>query len=388
MPATVSIDRPPGPVTRALVIGVGRYPALPNGGGPQMARPEGMRQLESPPVSARAFARWLLEGYASPSRPLASVHLLISEATPQDFTYTYDGVGQVAQPQSADLATVRQAIREWRDLSTDVDDLMLFYFCGHGIANAAVTSLLMSDFGTVPTAPLDGALNFTGFRLGMESCTARDQCFFIDACRLGSTLLQRNNNYGGDPVLHGLLEPNPGGRARIGPLFYSTLAGESAYGRPGQSSVFTEALLEALSGCAASDNNGVDWIVRTGQLQEALQFLVEDAIRTNRWEVIQQPIVEAMQTVELNTLTQQPLVPVLVNVTPDLAHAEAVLRYDNGNGFQAQRPADPLPWSLRLPMGVYNFHADYPSARFTSRSLTNSWVRPPYQTRTLPAEPA
>lgn len=385
MPPTVSFNIKPGPATRALVIGVGHYPALPGGGGPQLARPEGLRQLRSPPVSARAFARWLVEHYDSPTRPLASVHLLISEDAPQPFEYTTGGQPQVAQAQPADIATVRQAIREWQALSTDVGDLMLFYFCGHGIANPAKAALLMSDFGTVPAAPLDGALDYTGFRLGMESCMARDQCFFVDACRLGSTLLERNNFYAGDPVLHATLDPVPGGRPRIGPQFFSTLAGEAAYGRPGLPSVFTAALLEALGGCGAVDDNGVDWIVKTGQLQTALEFLVEDAIRTNGWEMSQQPIVDAMQNVVLNRLAQHPVVPVLVNVDPDDAHAEAVLRYDDGNGLQAQRAADPMPWSVRLSVGTYSFHADFASARFRNVSIANSLIRPPFQTRTLKA---
>ena len=98
MPATVSFHTRPGAVTRALVIGVGHYPSLPGGGGPEMTRPEGLRQLQSPPVSARAFARWLIEHYDAPARPLASVHVLISETAPQPLEYTRDGQVQVAQP--------------------------------------------------------------------------------------------------------------------------------------------------------------------------------------------------------------------------------------------------------------------------------------------------
>lgn len=382
---TVYLNAQPGPVTRALVIGVGHYPSLPGGGGRQMTKPEGLRQLQSPPVSARAFARWLIENYHSPSRPLASVQLLISEAAPQDFAYIREGKEEVVPAQMANIATVRQAIRDWQALSTDLGDLMLFYFCGHGIANAAKAALLMSDFGSVPAAPLDGALDFTGFRLGMESCIARDQCFFVDACRLGSTLLQRNYNYAGDPVLHATLDPIPGGKPRIGPQFFSTLAGEAAYGRPGKPSVFTDALLEALSGCGAVDENGVDWIVKTGQLQSALEFLIHDAIRTNGWEMAQQPIVDAMQNVVLNTLSRQPMVPVLLNVDPDIAHHEAELRYDNGVDLRDQRAAHPMPWSVRLPAGMYSFHADFASARYGNVSLPNSLVRPPFQTRTLKA---
>lgn len=384
MPPAVYSNPQPGAATRVLVIGVGHYPALPGGGGTPMTRPEGMRQLQSPPISAREFARWMIENYHSDQRPLASVQLLLSEATPQVFSYTRDGQQHTAGPQPADIATVRIAIREWQALSTELNDLMLFYFCGHGIANPAKVALLMSDFGTVAAAPLDGALDFTGFRLGMEDCMARNQCFFVDACRLGSTLLQRNS-YAGDPVLNATMAPNPGGLPRIGPQFFSTLAGEAAYGRAGKPSVFTEALIEALAGPGAGDENGVDWVVKTGRLQTALEFLIEDAIRVNGWSVTQQPIVDAMQDVVLNTLPREPVVPVLVSVDPESAHAEAVLRCEDRSGAQHQRAADTKPWSLRLPMGSYNFYADFASARYGNVSIANSLVRPPFALRTLKA---
>lgn len=384
MPTTVYSASQSGAATRALVIGVGHYPALPGGGGPPMARPEGMSQLQSPPFSARAFARWMIEDYHSPSRPLASVHLLVSEPTAQDFSYTKDGKSHTAVPLPADIATVRNAIRQWQAMSTSLDDLMVFYFCGHGISNPAKTALLMSDFGSVAAAPLDGALDFTGFKLGMEDTTARNQCFFIDACRLGSTLLQRNN-YAGDPVLHAHLMGNPGDLPRIGPQFFSTLAGEAAYGRPGHASVFTEALIDALSGPAASRVNGEDWVVNTGQLQTALGFLIKESIRANGWAVDQQPIVDAMQELALNNLKEDPKVPVLVNVDPGDAHAEALLRYKGKNGLQDQRDADPAPWSLRLPVGEYSFYADFESARYGNAAITDTYISPPYQERKLKA---
>lgn len=379
MPLEVFSSPQPGAATRALVIGVGHYPALPDGGGPQFVRPEGMRQLQSPPVSAREFARWLIENYQSNDRPLASVRLLISEPSDSGFQYSVAGQATAADPQQADFATVRTAIREWQASSTHPDDLMLFYFCGHGIADGANVALLMSDFGLDPQAPLDGALDFRRFRVGMEDCVARHQCFFVDACRVRSTLLQRND-YAGHPVLNATLAPNPGGRVRIGPVFFSTLAGEPAHGRLGKPSVFTEALLEALAGPGAGDEDG-DWTVKTTRLHAALEFLVRESIRENGWDVSQQPIADAMQELVLNTV-QQPVVPVLLSVDPDDAHAEAILRYD-GNGANDQRAAMPNPWSLRLPVGMYNFHADFASARFPNISSANQWVRPPYLRKVL-----
>lgn len=377
----VYVSPQPGAATRALIIGVGHYPALPDGGGPQFVRPEGMRQLLSPPISARRFAQWLIENYQSKNRPLSSVQLLLSETVPGDFEYTVAGQSKSVTPHTADFATVRLAIRQWQASSTHPDDLMLFYFCGHGIADGANVALLMSDFGLDPQSPLDGALDFRRFRVGMEDCVARQQCFFVDACRSRSTLLQRND-YAGHPVLNASLAANPGGRVRIGPVFFSTLAGEPAHGRPGKPSVFTEALLEALNGPGAGDEDG-DWTVKTTRLHAAIEFLIRESIRENGWEVSQQPIAEAMQELVLNTVIK-PIVPVLLSVDPYDAHAEALLRYD-GDGTNEQRAAMENIWSLRLPVGVYNFHADFASTRFNNISAANQWVRPPYLRKVLKA---
>jgi len=282
------------------------------------------------------------------------------------------------------MAGVRAAILEWEQESQHVDDLMLFYFCGHGIANPASMALLLSDFGRQRRSPFSGALDFFGFRAGMEDCTARQQCYFIDACRLNSTLLKQDA-YAGDSVIQPSLVAAPGGRMRVGPTFYSTLAGDGSYGQQGQPSVFTGALLESLAGLAAGEEDGQDWTVKTCRLQTSLQFLMDESIRINHWDVLQQPIVDNLQDLQLNTLTQLPPVPVVVTVDPVNAHDEAELRYDDGDGNEDHRPADTAPWSLRLPMGRYSFHAEFASGRYDSVSMHNQDIRPPYQHRRLKA---
>jgi len=128
-----------GAATRALVIGVGHYPSLPGGDGHQMKKPEGLQQLQSPPVSAREFARWLIANYQSVDRPLATVQLHISEKDATSFIYEVDRVVHERQPQLADMATVKAAIRHWYTLGNEnPDDLMLFYFGGHGLCEGAL----------------------------------------------------------------------------------------------------------------------------------------------------------------------------------------------------------------------------------------------------------
>jgi hypothetical protein len=77
MGATVYSRRFNGAATHAIVIGVGHYPHLPGGKGrPKFRAHGGMGQLKSPPESARVIARWLIENYAHPDKPLATVSLL------------------------------------------------------------------------------------------------------------------------------------------------------------------------------------------------------------------------------------------------------------------------------------------------------------------------
>ena len=383
---TVYSQAVPGAATRALLIGVGHYPALPDGGGPQMAKPEGLKQLQSPPVSARAFARWLIEHYQSDARPLATVQLLLSEAVPAPFEYQKDGATVQVAAQPADIATVKQAIRDWHELGNrNPDDLLLFYFCGHGVSEGALTSLLMSDFGSVPLAPMEGALDFRRFHLAMEDCLARHQCYFVDACRVPSSLLRRYD-VAGDAVLQPGALPNPGGRARLGPKFMSTLPGEASHARPGQPSLFTGALLEALNGAGAGDEDGGDWIVKTNRLHAALEYLVKEIIEENGWDVGQQTITDGMQDLPLNTL-DCPVVPVSLAVEPHAAHLEATLGCQDGNGLQLERAAEAKPWNFRVPVGVYSFQANFISPQYAPVVMPNQFVRPPYLRRILKVAP-
>jgi hypothetical protein len=386
MPPTVFSGQVPGAATRALIIGVGHYPSLPGGGGPHMQKPEGLKQLESPPVSAREFAQWLIKNYRSDARPLATVQLLLSEKQPATFEYQVDGAPVVANPQPADMATVKQAIRDWYELGNhNPDDLMLFYFCGHGVSEGALTALLMSDFGAVPLAPMEGALDLRRFHMGMEDCLARHQCYFIDACRLPSTLLRRFD-HAGDPVLQPGAQPNPDGRARLGPKFMSTLPGESSHGQPGKPSLFTGALLEALNGAGAGDEDGGDWIVKTNRLHAAMEYLVKEIIDEKGWDVGQQTITDGMQDLPLNTL-ERPVVPVSLTVDPQQAHDEATWQCTDGNSINLQRQADPKPWNLRVPVGSYRFQADFVSPQYAQVIKTET-VRPPFVRRRLKVVPA
>src|SRR5256885_3452123 len=187
-----------------------------------------MEQLTSPPASARAFATWLLTTYDNPRVPLASLDLLLSDAKSQ----------LVGPPdrevQTATFANVSQAIKDWAKRSASPDDLLLFFFSGHGISAAVQTTLLCEDFGSDPLAPLSHAIDFTKLHMGLDQIAARRQCFFVDACRVATTTVLETFDYYGQPVIDPKAQHSV--HARQAPVFQSTLAGQSAYGRKGQQS--------------------------------------------------------------------------------------------------------------------------------------------------------
>ena len=168
--ATSMTQLVPQPLTRgthALVIGVGEYPWLDGGKQPRFAHFEGMGQLSSPPVSARAFAEWLLSptGYHNPACPLASLDLLVSDASTDQFA---PPGGTSTTIQRARFADVAAAITAWFQRGDHADDLLLFFYCGHGVARGLNMTLLPEDYGSLQTPPqmsLNVAIDFDGLYL-------------------------------------------------------------------------------------------------------------------------------------------------------------------------------------------------------------------------------
>jgi len=382
--ATVFSRKVNGAATHALVIGVGHYPHLPGGvAKKKFPNPEGMGQLSSPPESARAVAQWLIENYVSPGRPLASVALLTSEKAPKQFKFQPPGqAAKSVATTMASMADIESAILDWHKLgNANPDNLILFYFCGHGIAAGFDLSLLMSDFGQQPQAPLDGALDFRKFHANMDECSARHQCYFIDACRTGSELLRKNQGYAGKPVIQWTgTGTNPNGQTRRGPVFFSTLADTKAYSRPGKVSLFTDALLETLAGAGSGDETGT-WEVKTARVAEALEYLMRQASEALRMPQAQIPSQDSFAQVPLNTLVM-PSIPVWVRVEPPLVQALATLRCQGG-AINAKRAPKKEPWRLTVTPGKYSFYADFKSTNMKATPYVDEIVHPPFWAKPL-----
>ena len=362
-----------GPATHAMVIGVGPYAHLPGGDGVLFPDHEGMGQLTSPPHSARAFANWLMRDYRNPAKPLASLELLVSDTQGNEFMLPN---GDVKQIERAILPRVDSAVLDWKDRGDrSPDHLMIFFFCGHGIAGGPITTLLLEDFGERPDRPLKQAIDFNGFYHGMDKCTARQQCYFVDACRVASPTLIEAYDYAGDPIIYGSTQPSGKRRA---PVYYSTVVGSRAYGRTGAPSVFTEVLLRAFDGAGSDDVDG-DWRVDTQMLNRGISYLLEREIGETAGLEQVSPV-DGLTRFTLHYLDRRPVVPVTVGCKPTEVNDAAVLSYcyKDGSNEVERLPPQSSDWNIDIEEGTYCFSAKV-QGRTYRRNNEGIGVRPPFR---------
>jgi Caspase domain len=371
-----------GPGTHAIVIGVGAYPHLNGGTDALTSDHDGMGQLSSPPISARKVASWLIESFANPEKPLSTVALLLSEATVEKFENPKTHVAYDVEPATADAAS--EAIRAWKVLGdTDSRNLMLFYFCGHGITEGTDTALLLADFGSDPNKALDGALDFRRLYSGLKRCRATEQCFFIDACRDRSHMLADADGFAGQVVIQpGLRDPS--WERVFAPVFYASFKGAKAYGQPGEASLYSQALLKGLAGWGADDDSGDGrWRVTTWKLGEALENAM---IRKSReFDRYLPSAMDAPNKIYLHQLPNEPIVPAYVKAEPPLNSIfEAALTYGVSGG--AMIPAAPGgrcvdDWEIEASVGNYDIVASFPTGdRGEAKNIS---IRPPFRSITV-----
>jgi hypothetical protein len=369
-----------GPATHAIVIGLDAYPHLLGGVGELSDDHDGMKQLSSPGVSAREICEWLITKLHDPNKPLATVALLLGQSTQDRFKNPKNGKSQTVQ--AATMENVERALLQWKARGDeDAENRLIFFFCGHGIAQGTDTSLLLADYGQKPDNPLDGAIDFRLFHLGMHRCAARQQCYFVDACRASSDTLIEALGYAGRPIV---MPQGIGRDLREAPVFYSTVAGQDAYGREGKLSPFTDALIRSLNGAGSDDNEG-DWRVSTTRLKEATDYFVKQITDVDGHQA-QVPATGNLTTFFIHYLDAGPEVPVFVGCRPEAATAEAELicRFDGAE--RARRAPASKEWELTLPVGTYEFVAEFAAGSHT-QVIAEKYVRPVYRRIPLDVTP-
>lgn len=367
---TLILNQPVASGAHALVIGIGDYPWLPGGSKPTFAKHGGMGQLSSAPISARELARWFLEEYDNPAYPRASLDLLISDAAGNQFKNT--------PVDRATFANIEAAVLDWYQRGeASPDNLLILFYCGHGLGKGKQTILLAEDFGSLnDTQSLKRAIDFDQLYLGMDQCAARQQCFFVDACRVGTPFALNTLTYFGDPLIPpgAKVSPTP----RSAPVFYSAVPGSTAYGRPGKTSFFTEALLNAFRGAGADDATG-NWIVSTGGgLHDGIyRYLQRSVSRTaakgqlSLTDGISAPF-------NFHHLPGDPVVPVEVTCSPDSHNSSGALKVSGGGSLLTPPAPAQGPWDLDLPYGRYRFEVGLPAPVGPLNAVERE-VRPPYR---------
>lgn len=355
------------PGTHAFIVGVSNYKFLPGSNDPTNPATFDLRKLTSPATSAYTFYKWLASEATRLARPLATCHLLLA---PSD-------VERAAQPEMAPYsgATVGAFIREirqWRRLCSENRGAQaIFYFCGHGVqSNDRDAVLLLEDFGDPNAAPENGCVRFGNIFEGMAphmiagqddfSDIAREQIYFVDACRENPALLAGLRTFQGTTVFSSAL---PGEDNRNAPIFFSTTPGDKAYGQSGNVSVFTAALLDALQkacdGQDVDDTGAVIWPVRIQFLHKVVKHLLtRSGAQSQRIGNLQGLVGDAT----LHFLSQAPQIDAEVDIGPADVVQDALIEIDalpSGPCVwtTSAQPRPTYPYKLNMPFGFYRIRA-------------------------------
>jgi hypothetical protein len=367
-----------GPGTHALVIGVGSYDHLLNGNRTLLDNPFGLKQLGSPPLSAAAFADWLINGLSNEDAPLASVEVVISAPVP---IVIKTRAGDRVEIEPATMANIRSAADRWfARANTHDENVAVFYHCGHGLESSDL-ALLAQDFGAPggnPPRLWGNAYNFHRTYRGMANCKAKGQFFFVDACRqVSADLLDFDGR-----DLAALIEPRLRGQnaTRNAPILYASARAASAFARTDSVSRFTAALIEALDSNGAERQQG-RWQVSNTTLGRGVIKRIELG---NAEGVPSQDCLldgESAGTSTFHVLADTPRVPVVVGSSA--LPSSAALEFRRGVTTPAElTAAGPAPWKLDIRAGTYAVWAL--NGQDVLANLAEEWVLPPAYERDLP----
>lgn len=362
------------PQTHAFIIGVGAYRHLSGGKSSRLVIPDyGLQQLTSPPLSARAFVDWLLSEYHHPEAPLGSVELLLSEevSTPCQLPG-----GRCVSVQPATMAAINRAFKVWFDrCQQHSDNIAIFYFCGHGVMIQGDQILLAEDFGASPFQPFANAINFDSFRRGMAQCQIRAQYFFVDACSdipIPGLNIER-------ACANPLIQPRWTDHDAVALVLKASPYGQSAYGQPGQVSLFTQALLRSLQGLACVHEAG-EWVVTTYSL-ESVVTKVMNRLNSLQGGPYQHPFCSnSLGHQRVHVRQTPPLIPLIIRFDPQHAIADAWLALTSVSDltWQANRAPYPDDWVLDdIEAGSYDLSATFQKDRYLPIEKNHLWVMPP-----------
>ncbi|MGW4564008.1 caspase family protein [Streptomyces sp. NPDC004561] len=340
-----------GPAVHALIIGVGSYRHL-------------TAQLTSPPVSALAFADWVMHTMRHPQAPLGSVDVLLSPGR---------GTPPGGEPMSfdvPDLDAMYDAVAAWRQrCDAHPGNVALFYFCGHGL-NVGGHALLLEDYGKSPSARLRGAFLLEEFVAAMASCEAGSQYFFIDACQTPAPSLVARGARASS-----LLDPGRAPRKNLdGGVLVASRRGGAAGGAQGQVSVWTRSLLDGLNGLAAEPRDG-QWHVEVNRLNQLLpQLCARRSVAAPGPPQV--PGGGPGMSGVLHLMQEPPRVPMEVRCDPAeaTAHAKVGLRAHNPPHDSPRLALLDAVWHTEAPAGPYAVEVAFSGDEYPGAAVSTTRV--------------
>jgi hypothetical protein len=371
--------------THALVIGTSFYQHLPEKGELPAAGVVtlGLIQAETPATSAFAFAMWLRDHYRNPSAPLATIRLLLSpaasETNPPANPELAEAAGQVDR---ALTPAVRTELFAWQAACRgNPKSVAMFYVSGHGVQISRDDSIvLLEDFAQDPYV-LDYSIDVGRVFRGMAGdAYAQTQFYFVDACRVRPEEFNRYKDLGRGL---GLPEEWDGADRRAAPIIFSASPDTPAFGRPGQGTLFSQALITSLEGLAVEsfpDDQGGEWYVSASSLQQALEALV--AKLSEPYGEIQTVVPGGQpRSATFHHLSAVPIVPVAIQIDPD--QAARVVRANIWDAEHAQILCNiptfvPNPVIQDLPAGACSLDVQIipPTPPYIAKLSLAKYVRP------------
>jgi hypothetical protein len=350
------------PGVHAFIVGVSDYPHLPRPDSPGEDATLRLKGLTSAARSACSVAEWLLANGARLPQPLASLRLLLSPSRDERAQIT-SACELAARPVLDQFLASAAAWR--RDLLPCPDSVAFFYFAGHGMQGAAADQVLMlDDFGENPEAGsvLRKSITTSSLVNGMAPTQehpdiARRQWFFFDCCRDTQKAIrkaesaQSSDAFAWDVTLKDDRDVS---------VFNAAIEGARARAHPEGVTVFSEALLDCLSG-AAGERRGdrTGWHVSTGSLGRALSVIGKQLERLDpRVRFDPQPRGDLLSSVVL--LDGAPSVKVTLNITPAAAvgHTSLLIRNGAEDSVEVAMPLQPNPYPDKWPAGSYRIDTE------------------------------
>lgn len=380
LPATSARSREPR--THALVIGVGDYPYL-RGGREYLAQDGGrvtlgLAQLTSPPLSAAAFAAWLVHEYRNADAPLGSVELLLSPSPP----------AREHQPswavERATMARIKQAFDRWyARCDRNTENVAIFYFCGHGLERGS-TLLLAEDFGKQPNRLWESCFDLDLTWYGMGECAATTQLYFVDACRETPLELLQAHGARPAPLKETLKNRFPD---RVAPILKAAPIGHRAHGPVDGVSYFTQGLLRCLRELGADRFDGAAWVVSIDSLCSAMKIVMQRTRLADGRRCACSIGGESSSTVDIHEIRGGAKVMAEIGCRPSKALGTANLSLSDGVNPPQVRPlAATEPWEVEVPPGTYEIRATFAGRRYRD-AVDQVLVLPPYHPHHLRVEP-